>query len=163
MHLTPAQQATFAAHIRANQNATVVAALAIRDDQTIADWYNGASATDAWNEAMTRSDLFEATPITNFDGLTAGKRDAWKLLLEQASQAPLDFGRVKLRAAVIDIWSSAQATAVLTACTRKATRGENVFGGVVETATIPGGNVVATDLALESQFSGNEISVLLNL
>jgi hypothetical protein len=164
MVMTPQQLATLNTHIRANQNATVIAALAIRDDDTIRDWYNGASATDAWEGACDRQALFEAMSITVFDGLTGGKRDSWRLMLEQAQLTPLDFGRPKMRSAVIDIWPAAQATSILTACTRKATRGEMVFGGSSETATVTGGtNVTATDLTLEITLSSGDISAALNL
>lgn len=157
--LEPASHyATLAAHIRANTDPIVVAALAIRDDDAIRDWYNTATTTDAWMNAVDRLALFEMTPITNFDGLTAGKRDAWRLMLEQAAVVPIDFGRAKPRAVVRDIWSVAQADAILTSCIRKATRCEMVFGGTVETS----GTISATDLLVSEWLASYTISTVLN-
>lgn len=163
MDLNTSQLQTLAQHIRANTAPAVVAALSIRDDQSIRDWYNGASTTDVWSQARSGQDLFDATPITNFDGLSAGKRDAWRLMIERADVMPADFGRPRNRNAVIDIWPAAQATSILQACTRKATRAELVFGGASETATVTGGtNVTAMDLAVEGELTLNEVSAALN-
>ena len=158
MALTNAQYTTLANDIRANTNPTVIAALAIRADDTIRDWYNTDSATDAWESAVTRQTLFEAMNIAQFDGITAGKRDAWGLMLEQAYIKPLDFGRNQLRNAVRDIWSTAQADSILQACIRKATRGELLFGGNVETS----GTISATDLSVEITLTTGDISKALN-
>lgn len=166
MALTTQQLQTLKDHILANTDPVVIAARHpnVRNDDSIRDWYNVVSATDAWESACDRAALFEATPITQFDGLTAGKRDAWRLLLEQAELFPLDFGRPKIRNAVIDIWPAAQANAILSTCVRKATRGELVFGGVSETAVISGGtNVTATDLNVEIVMNSFDISLALNL
>lgn len=156
--LTPAQLTTLRAHIIANTAPTVVAALAARDDDAIRDWYNTASTTDAWEASVDRVMMFEATPLTQFDGLTAGKRDAWRMLLEQSGMTPIDFGRPKMRSAVRDIWATAQADAILQAFIRKATRGELVFGGAVETS----GTVSATDLNVEIVLTTFQVSTALN-
>lgn len=154
----PSLQQQLAAAIRANTSPAIVAAVAARNDDAIRDHYNGLSATACWRADIDGSALFEATPITNFDGLTAGKRDAWRLLIEQARVEPIDFGRPKLRAAVRDIWPTAQGDAILLACTRKATIGELVFGGAVESS----GAVSATDLAVEIVLTSYDISTALN-
>lgn len=156
--LTPAQQSALATNIRGNAAPVVVAALAARNDDAIRDFYNADSATDAWRADVDGTTLFEATPITQFDGITQGKRDAWKLMLDQARQKPLDFGRTKLRAAVRDVWATTQADAILTACTRKATVGELVFGGTVKAS----GTVSATDLNVEIILTTDDISTALN-
>lgn len=154
----PSLQQALAAHIRANSNPAVVAALAARNDDAIRDYYNANSATDAWRVDIDGSSLFEATPITQFDGLTPGKRDAWKLMIDQARQVPLDFGRPKMRAATRDVWATAQADVILSSCTRKATVGELVFGGSLEAS----GSVSATDLNVEIVLTTNDISTALN-
>jgi len=154
----PALQQQLAAAIRANTAPAIVAAVAARNDDVIRDHYNSASTSDCWRADIDGSALFEATPITQFDGLTAGKRDAWRLMIEQARVEPLDFGRPKLRAAVRDIWATTQGDAILTACTRKATLGELVFGGAVETS----GAVSATDLTVEIVLTSYDISTALN-
>jgi hypothetical protein len=156
--IEPSHYSTLAAHIRANTDPEVVAALAIRDDDTIRDWYNTATVTDAWRNDVDRLALFEMTPITAFDGLSAGKRDAWRLMLEQAAMVPFDFGRSKPRSVVRDIWSVAQADTILTACIRKATRCEMVFGGTVESS----GSLSATDLLVSEWLASYTISTILN-
>ena len=153
--LTDAQQQTLPAALRAEQATAVVAALAIRNDVALTEWCNAASTVDAWNEAMSGKDLFEATNVTLFDNLTAGKRDAWRLLL---SFAPIDMGRNKNRKAVLDIWGATNATTVLQSCTRKATHAESYLGG---TDAITNG-VTAKKLNFTGQLSINEVSIALN-
>lgn len=156
--LTPSQQQTFATAVRSSTDPTIISALANRLDHVISGYYNAASGTDCWRADIDSSALFEATPITNFDGLSAGKRDAWKLMLDQAGRTALDFGRLKLRNAVLDIWALAQANAILAVCTRKATVGELLFGGVVKTS----GSVTATDLEFEVTLTTDDVSTALN-
>lgn len=153
--LTDAQKQTLAAALRAETNAGVVAALAIRNDVFLADWCNASSASDAWQPAMTSRLLFEATDVAKFDNLTAGKRDAWKLMLEFA---PIDFARNKMRKAVTDTWGATDSVSVLGACVRKATNAENYLGGTSAT--------VNTVTALKLNWSGvvflNDVSGALN-
>ena len=124
--LTDTQKQTLAAALRAETNQTVINALAIRNDVYLAEWCNAPSSVDAWQPAMTNRSLFEATNVSKFDNLTAGKRDAWKLMLEFA---PIDFARNKMRKAVTDTWGATDSIDVLQACTRKATNAENYLGG----------------------------------
>lgn len=126
--LTQGQRTTLKALATAN---TVAAALMESgDDVGLAAWLNTEEAgpVKVWRENVSRLDLFEATPITNFDSLSAGKRAAWELLL---NNAPINFSRNKMRSAVDDIWtaSSAQAIAILTDMTENATRAEAAIGG----------------------------------
>ena len=104
---------------------------------------------------MSGVDLFEATDVTKFDGLVAGKREAWKLMLQFA---PINFGKQKFRKAVTDAWGTTDSKAILTDCTRPATNGEKYLGGTVVTE-----NTIA---AWKLNFSGNiaigEISNALN-
>lgn len=153
--LTDAQLQTLAAALRAETDQTVVAAMAIRNDVALRDWCNGASAVDAWNEAMGSRDLFEATDVTKFDGLTAGKRDAWRLLLEFA---PIDFTRQKMRKAVQDAWGNTDSVAVLQDCRRKATRGAAYLGGNDATTN----TVTAKKLNYSGSISLDDVSNALN-
>lgn len=151
--------AVLAAAIRANTDPAIVTALSVRDDDTICNYYNVLTTTSAWRESVSREDLFEMMPITVFDGLSPGKRDTWKLMLEQAETTPLDFGKAKLRAATRDIWPTGNGDDILNACTRKATRCEMLYGGSVETS----GSVSATDLAVEQPvLTTYQVSVALN-
>lgn len=155
MSLTTAQETALAAHIRANTTPAVVAALAIRNDVELARLYNLASATDAWQSAMSGRDLFEATDVTKFDGLTAGKRDAWRLLL---TFAPVNMSRQKNRKAAQDVWGNTDSVAVLQACTRKATVAESALGGNSATTN----TVTALKLNWEGSLSVDEVSYALN-
>lgn len=153
--LSTAQQATIAAALRAETDAGVIAALAIRNDVALQTWCNSASITDAWADSMSKRDLFEATNITKFDNLTNGNRDAWKLLLDNA---PIDMTRIKMRNSVEGIWGSADAVVVLQACTRKATRGEVYLGGNSVTTD----TVSALRLSVPGALSVFDISDALN-
>lgn len=153
--LTETQKQTLAAALRAETNQTCVNALAIRNDVALAEWCNSASAQDAWSPALTGKLLFEASDIGKFDNLTAGKRDAWRMMLDFT---PLDFRRNKLRKAVVDTWGTTDSVAVLKACTRKATNAEIYFGGNSATEN----TVSALKLNWFGILNYNEISDVLN-
>jgi hypothetical protein len=155
MSLTDTQLQTLATALRAETDANVVNYLANRMDVQLAEWCNTASASDAWNPAMTGGALFEATNVVKFDNILAGKRDAWKLMLDFT---PLDMGRNKLRLAVIDVWGDADCIAVLQACTRKATNGEKYLG----TTTVTEKTVTALKLTVPGQISISDVSSSLN-
>lgn len=153
--MTETQLQTLAAGIRAETNQACVDALAIRNDVAMAEWVNSASSQDAWNPAMTGKLLFEASNIGKFDNLTAGKRDAWRMMLDFQ---PLDFARNKLRKAVVDVWGETDSVSVLQACTRKATNGEKYLGGTEATEN----TVVAWKLNVAGNIGMTEISTALN-
>ncbi len=153
--MTETQKQTLAAALRAETNSSVVSMMAIRNDVGLAEWCNADSAVDAWQPAMTNRLLFEAGDVTKFDGLSAGKRDSWKLLLEFA---PIDFARNKMRKAVTDIWGNTDSVAVLQACTRKATNAEKYLGGNSATEN----TVTAFKLNWTGVLSHSEISDVLN-
>lgn len=156
--LQDTQASILAADIRANTDPVVVAALAIRDDDTICAYYNAATTTKCWISEVDGQSLFELTPITVFDSLTAGKREAWMMLIEQSRISPLDFGRSKFRSAVVDIWAASERTSILNGVTRYATRAEILFGGTVEST----GGVSATDLKVEITLQSIDVSLALN-
>lgn len=153
--LTDAQMQALAAGLRAETDAGVVAALAIRNDVALTEWVNAAGAQDAWNPAMTAKLLFEATAVAKFDNLTAGKRDAWRMIMDYA---PQDMARNKVRSAVVDIWGATDSVAVLQACTRKASHGEQYIGGTSATEN----TVTALKLNFSGAISITEVSTALN-
>ena len=155
MLTTELQKQTLAAALRAETDAGVVAAVAIRNDMFLRDWCNLLSAQDAWATALTNKLLFEATDIGKFDNLTAGKRDAWRLMLDFA---PVDFTRNKMRKAVTDTWGATDSVAVLQACVRKATNGEKYMGGTSATEN----TVTAWKLNLAGTISIDDVSNSLN-
>lgn len=124
-------------------------------DNKIADFYNTADGqVKAWRTNMTRNDLFDAMNIAQFDALSAGKRDAWKLMLDQGSVDP---SRNRIRAAVIDIWPAAQATNILTAMTENARRIEVLIGG----AAVADGGVTALRRTFSGSISDAEVALAL--
>lgn len=133
MALTNNQAQALATALRASSDPVVVAALAIRDDVSLTNWCNSATATLAWHEECGARDLFEATDVTKFDNLTAGKRAAWDLLLRFA---PLDFGKAANRKAALDVWGASDSVSVLQSCRRAATNAELIFGGTDQTTNI---------------------------
>lgn len=151
--LTNAQRTTLRTAIAAEP--TLAAAYAARDDQTIADWCNAASSTDAWMYAADSRTLFEAGDVTKYDGLTAGKRAAWDRV---ERNAPIDFGRNKMRTAVVDIWGATDAVAVLQALREKATNCQSKIGGTSKTTQ----TVTAIDRAWSGVLGRDQISDLLN-
>lgn len=148
--LTNSQLVVLAADI--NSVPELATFLANGQDNAIASWYNESHASvKAWRSSMTRDDLFNAMNITQFDGLTAGKRDAWRLLMEMA---PVDMTRGKMRSCVTDVWNAGTATAILTDCTRAATKAEALFGGSDATD----GSVTAKKLNNEGFLTDTEVA-----
>ncbi len=153
--LTYAQLQTLATALRAETDQTVVAALAIRNDVALAAWCNSLSTMAAWNGAVGSREMFEAMNITKFDNLAAGKRDAWRVLLDFA---PIDFTRQKMRKAVEDVWGTADGVAVLQAFVRKATQAEKYLGGTDATTN----TVTAKKLNFTGSVSLDDVSNALN-
>lgn len=149
--LTPAQLTTLAAAI--NAEPAVAAFLAVGDDGSIAAFYNDAHATTrAWRGDMSSSDLFNAMNLTQFDGISAGKRDAWRMMVDLA---PIDMRRAKMRGAVTDVWSNATTRdAILTDCTRSATKAEALFGGTDRLE----GAITAKVLVVEGVLTSDEVA-----
>jgi hypothetical protein len=153
--LTTQQLQTLNAAILAETNATFVAYRNNGQTDRMAAWLNEPSSTDAWMDHASRSVMFEATDVTKFDGLTAGKRDAWRLLMDNE---PIDFGRNANRKAVQDIWGNTDSVVVLQAMREKATRAQAIIGGTLKTTN----TVSAIDRAYTGSLSGYEISLALS-
>jgi hypothetical protein len=153
--MTPEQHVIFAADIRANTDAAVVSALAARNDSAIADWYNQVSTTKAWKTSVSREELFDNMNLTSYDGLSAGKRDAWRILLDFA---PIDPTRDKVRAAIVDVWPTADETVMLNACAEYALKVEVLFGGTSATS----GTVTAIKRNYVGATQAAEVSHVLN-
>lgn len=154
--MTPGQRVTFAAAVNAETNAGLVACRVSRDDTCIQAFYNASSSTKAWREVVPAKEVFEAMNLTNFDSLTAGKRDAMRAMLDFS---PLDFSRNKIRKAISDIWSvAADRDAILNAATENASRFEMVFGGTSATE----GTVTAIKRTVLGPVGLNDVSNALN-
>lgn len=155
MALTETQMQTLATAIRAETAQVCVDALAIRNDVALFEWVNGGSTQDAWKALANRLDLFEGMDITKFDNLTAGKRDAYMMLIDFA---PIDFSRQKNRKALQDIWGNVDSIPILQAMVRKATNGEKYLGGTSATTN----TVTAWKLNYAGNISITEVSTSLN-
>lgn len=152
--LTDAQLQTLKTAIAAETDPEFVTYRTNGQTTLMADWYNQPSSTSAWHNNADRTVLFEATNIVKFDTLSGGKRDAWRLLMDNT---PVDFGRNKLRKAVEDIWGVTDSVAVLQGVTEFATRAQALFGGNVKTTN----TVVALDRDFEGFLSSQDISAAL--
>ena len=153
--MTTEQMQTLAAHIRANTDPVIVAALAGRNDNAITDWYNTATTTKGWQTSVGREVLFGSLNLTTYDGLTAGKRDSFRLIFDSA---PVDFTNDKIRAAIVDIFGAVDEAVMLSAGTVFINRVEEVFGGASATS----GTVTAIKRNFVGTVSLNEVSVALN-
>lgn len=155
MALTPAQLPALKAAILAETDPAFVEFRDNGDNGQMAAWYNQPGTTDAWMFAADKRVLFEATNITKFDGLTAGKRDAWTLMV---NNTPIDFGRNAMRKAVEDVWGN-DAASVLTPLREKATRGQSLYGGNVKVSS----TISGLDRAFTGQISSGDITDARNL
>lgn len=155
MALTPAQLTTLKAAILAETNNTFVGYRNNGQTDRMAGWLNQSGSTDAWMDAAERRTIFEAIDLTKFDALTAGKRDSWRLLMDNA---PIDFGRNKMRQAVVDVWGATDSVPVLQGLLEKATRAQALLGGTTKTTN----TVAGLDRAFMGFLSGADISAALS-
>ena len=156
--LTSSQLQTLAAHIRANTDPVIVAALPLRNDGTIAEWYNVDSSFVVWRTRLTheqaRAAIIGGDGLAQLDNLTAGKRDSlfWTLSGET------DPSNAAQRTAINDLCGTQNLlkAAILAAQKRLATRCENVFTTGTGTSQTPG------NLDFEGLVLANDISTALN-
>ena len=157
MALKSEQLATLKAAILAETDATLAQYRANGQTTMIAEWYNQLTDTYAWMSSVDARTLYEAMDITKFDNLSsAGKRDAWRLILDFA---PADMTRGKQRKAVQDIWGNTDSVAILEAVRRKATKAEVVLGGNTATTN----TVSALKLYWEGSLSGDDVARALSV
>lgn len=135
---------------------------------TIADAFNAPAtpAQTAWRTELTALDLDEASDISAFDALSAGKRDAWALFLQYA---PRDFSRNKNRKVVRDVWGNSTsnttvAFSIYSAATRPVTRAEQLLGGTGTASEGSGtGTVTAKKLSWQGEVTSNEVEAARSL
>ena len=140
MALTDAQYTALAAHIRANTDPDVVAALGIRNDTELARLYNLDSAFWVWRMTMTRADLrmaFDWAEVVG--GLSATDWQAWAELTADGSIDPSD---ENIRAGFAEIFKggtlATTRNALLAAAKRFASVYEEVFATGTGTENTPG-------------------------
>jgi len=152
--LTNAQITTVRAAMVADTNLTALLAPAQPDVTAISNYLNAASTVDAWNDSIDSRTLFEAMDITLYDAVTAGKRDSWSLLLQFA---PVDMKRAQYRKAIVDVWGTVSAPAILTACLRKATNLERYLANAAVTTQ----GVSGVRLTFSGSIPVNEVTGLI--
>lgn len=156
--MTPEQYQTLANHIRANTDPVIIAALPLRNDGHIQEWYSVDSTFVVWRSRLSAEAAREA--ITNGDGLaqldnlTAGKRDSllWTL---SGETHPANTAQ---RAAIENLCGTQNTlkAAILAAQKRVATRAEAIFVTGTGTSQTPG------ELGWEGMLSVNDVSTALN-
>ena len=133
MALTNSQRNTLRAHILATPALAAKAQGPGTDYTGLANDLNAATAHLAWLPAAPVDVVDDAPSYTDFDSLTAGKRDSWALFLRTAR----NFTRNKVRSWVTDVWGAAivnsNAEKILQAGTTFATAAQVVIGGTTRT------------------------------
>jgi hypothetical protein len=156
--LTDAQMTTLAAHIRANTDPAVVAALDVRNDVLLAELYNADSTFVVWRRVLTpdaaRAAIAGGAGLAQLDNLTAGKRDSL-LWVFSGDTVPANAAQ---RSAIEDLCGTQNTlkAAILAAQKRAATNAEAVFATGTGTSQSPG------TLGWEGSVSFYDIGVALN-
>ena len=156
MSLNNSQMMTLATALRSSVDPVVAACFGdkFRNDTGLLQWCNSNSTQDAWPHEISISDLFEAGNMATYGALSAGNRESWKMLLDNA---PINMTRNRIRKAVAEIWLS-DADGVLQRCLRKATNGEKIFGGTSATE----GTITALKLNVPGLLTLSDVSDSLN-
>ena len=93
MALTDAQKVTLKAHILANPDAIVIAALTDGSHAVLAEWYSSAAspAFIVWKSHLDTNSIVDSTAFSGAGGFiarTAGEREAYALLVSRGSINP---------------------------------------------------------------------------
>ena len=142
MSLTQEQIATFAAHLEANENQTIIDALASGNNNAIVAWYNQTAEPAVWvfrhsvdvDEVRRSLDWDEVLDGT--DGLTVRQQWGFNTLMHNGTYDPSEENN---RQALIRIFPASMSdtrAAMLADATRNATYAESIF---IQAATGPGG------------------------
>ena len=152
MALTESQRTTLAAHIRANTDPDVEAALSGRNDTELTRLYNLDSTFYAWRQAVQPNDYRLALDWTEVDNLTAGRARIWEWLTQNMAVS-YDASQPNVRQGLNDAFLSSPTTktAMIAASKRFATVAEEVYVSGTGTEGSPGdldfvGRVTTTDI-----------------
>jgi hypothetical protein len=139
MALTDAQKTTLAAHIRANTDPDVVAALLIRNDTEMARLYNLDSTFIVWKPTVSVEDYRDALDWTEVDNITAAKARIWEWATGNMT-LPLETGKANVRAGLAQAWASNSNTRpnLLAVAMRPATVAESIWATGTGTTQTPG-------------------------
>lgn len=131
MDLSLSQKTTLKAAILAD--APALALWNAGDFYSLTNYVNAPTEQDAWREDIPAADLFDQLKIASFDSLVAGKRDAFRLLLQFA---PVNAAKAAIRKGIEDIFTTVgssysdagQMGKMLGACIEKARWAEVALG-----------------------------------
>lgn len=139
MALNVTQRATLAAHIRANTDPAVVAAVSIRDDQAVAAVYNQPSSFYVWRESVPAEDYREAIVWTEVDQLSAGAARIWEWITQNMT-APLNATSTNVRQGIADAFgpSTSSRGNLIAVGKEQATLAESLFATGTGSENSPG-------------------------
>jgi hypothetical protein len=157
MALTTAQQTVLAAHIRANTDAEVVAALAGRNDTELTRLYNLDSTFVVWRPTVAVEEYRDALDWTEVDNITAAKARIWEWVTGNMTLS-LETGKPNVRAGLAQVWAvnSDTRAALLAIADRLATLAESLY------ATGTGSAASQGALVFEGSISTNDVGRALN-
>lgn len=137
------------------------ALLVAGDMPTLTAYVNALTATDAWRPEVPAADLVAVLRFATYDNLTAGKRDAFRVMLEYG---PVDATKAAIRDGLADIFAviggysdAQQLPKMMAACTEKATWAQTKFPFTTPPAI---GGVTAIKRTFTSIVTIDEVSAL---
>lgn len=160
--LNQAQLETLRAHILANTDADVIAALSIRNDNGMRDLYNRDStpAFIVWRKYVTEETILKnGMDWTRVDNLTVGKTRIWEWMNKFGGFDP---SKANIRAGLDECWSGTTAMlavrdAIYVHCKRTASIFETIY------ATGTGSNASPGNLVVEGPLDQQDVSAAMNL
>lgn len=155
--MNESQRTTLAAHIRANTDPDVVAALAIRNDTEITRLYNLDSTFYVWRPTIDVAEYRDALDWTEVDNIQAAKARIWEWATGGMT-LPLESGKANVRAGLAQVWAANSTTRsnLLAIAKRLASVAEEVFATGTGTENNPG------DLVFEGSVTTSDVGRALN-
>lgn len=150
MALSESQRTVLAAHIRANLDSQVVAALAVRNDTELARLYNLDSTFWVWREAITPDEYREKMVWTEVDGLQAGKARIWEWITQNMTMN-IDATKPNVRQGLADVFPQNQQTRgnLLSIAKEQASVAESIYATGTGTSPNPGVRTFVGDISIE--------------
>jgi len=131
------------------------------DMPTLTAYVNALTETDAWRHSVPAADMVAALRFATYDSLVAGKRDAFRLMLEYG---PVDATKAAIRNGLGDMFATGgtysdaqQLPKMMAACTEKATWAQTKFPFTTPAAV---GGVTAIKRDFTSIVTIDEVSAL---
>jgi len=149
MALDENQRATLAAHIKANADLDVAAALAQRNDTELTRLYNLDSGFTVWREAVQPEEYREALVWTEIDALPAGKARIWEWIT-QGMTVSFDATKDNVRKGLADAFDGNMTTRgqMLAVAKELATVNQSIFATGTGTNADPGVRVATGPLTI---------------